>query len=566
MVSPKLSRKTEKQLHLSENAKELFRVIYQEQNKEEDTSDKEPKIKVSELISKMAFYYEKIRNSVDYTEEYLLRKDAIERILKRQVVIESVIKESESQKIAKHLLVELIRAGYLPNNKIPERKINEISEVIEKYIKLRNRIFALKTYRSFSNGSDKNIPKDKSLNEKGELSNWLFSIAASEIEDNLGRDRVKETAVSSMYNYLVGNIELPSDLPYEKDLYIQIYLGVYRNFLKFDDAMLSAILLKYFNSSWTEPKDDDIETIAQNITNLKEAIEKQLNHPLRKQLDKIINKYTVFYSILIDLVSEDPMGVYNTIRNKPQAFSDLIKKEYDKKYKKAKSKLWRAAIRSIIYIFLTKSIFVILLEIPATQWFGEEINPVTLGVNIGFPAFLLFLIVYFTRVSTNENYRRVVEGVEELTFQEKSKEESIVLRKPGRPSKVMNTVFGLFYTVTFFLSFGAVVWGLLKINFNWVSIIIFLFFLAFVSFFGIRIRKGTRELIVVDQKENIFTFVLDFFSIPIVAVGKWLSTKFSRVNVFVFILDFIIEAPFKVFVEIAEQWTRYVRERKEDIV
>jgi predicted nuclease of restriction endonuclease-like RecB superfamily len=39
----------------------------------------------------------------------------------------------------------------------------------------------------------------------------------------------------------------------------------------------------------------------------------------------------------------------------------------------------------------------------------------------------------------------------------------------------------------------------------------------------------------------------------------------SRVNVFVFVMDFILEAPFKVLVEIAEQWTRYVRERKEDI-
>jgi hypothetical protein len=50
-----------------------------------------------------------------------------------------------------------------------------------------------------------------------------------------------------------------------------------------------------------------------------------------------------------------------------------------------------------------------------------------------------------------------------------------------------------------------------------------------------------------------------------VSFGKWLSENFSRVNVFVFVLDFIIEAPFKIFVEIAEEWTKYVRERKEEI-
>ena len=53
---------------------------------------------------------------------------------------------------------------------------------------------------------------------------------------------------------------------------------------------------------------------------------------------------------------------------------------------------------------------------------------------------------------------------------------------------------------------------------------------------------------------------------PIVATGKWLSEKFSRINVFVFFLDFIIEAPFKIFVEIAEEWTKYVKERKDELV
>jgi len=70
---------------------------------------------------------------------------------------------------------------------------------------------------------------------------------------------------------------------------------------------------------------------------------------------------------------------------------------------------------------------------------------------------------------------------------------------------------------------------------------------------------------VVEPKENIFVFIIDFFYIPIIAVGKWLSQKFSRLNVLVFVLDFIIEAPFKIFVEIAEEWTKYVKERKEDI-
>jgi hypothetical protein len=298
---------------------------------------------------------------------------------------------------------------------------------------------------------------------------------------------------------------------------------------------------------------------------LRTAIEQQLDHPLVKQLDKISNKYQVFYSILTDMINEDPAGLYETIKNKPQVFSDLVKNNFQKKFNQTKSRLWRSGINSIIYIFLTKTIFAILLEVPATKYLGEELNPFSLAINILFPPFLLLLVIMFTKVSSEDNNKRVVSGVEEITFEEKNRHDPIVLRKPTLRSPVTGFIFSLLYSLTFLISFGAVVWVLGKIHFTWVSITIFLFFLAFVSFFSIRIRKNVQQLIVVEERENLLNFLLDFFFIPIAAVGKWLSAKFSKINVFMFLMDFVIEAPFKVFVEIAEQWTKYVRERKEDI-
>ncbi|HMB65814.1 MAG TPA: hypothetical protein VKO42_02970, partial [Patescibacteria group bacterium] len=329
---------------------------------------------------------------------------------------------------------------------------------------------------------------------------------------------------------------------------------------------LSFILFKYFNGEWKAAGDEEIKSIGENIDAHRQAINKQLEHPLARQIDKVVGRYSIFYSILTDMMREDPVYFYNVVSSKPEVFSDLAKKIFNKRFKQSKSKLWRAATRSIIYIFLTKSIFVIILEVPATKWLGETIDPLSLAINILFPPFLLFLAVFFTRLSNEENTSRVIEGVKEITFQEDQRSEPVYLRSPSKRGRVSNFVFGTFYSLTFLISFGAVVWILDQIGFNWVSIIIFLFFLAFVSFFAIRIRKTTREFIIVEPKENIFTFLLDFFSIPIIAVGKWLSQRFSRLNVFVFILDFIIEAPFKVFVEIAEQWTKYVKERKDDIV
>ena len=52
---------------------------------------------------------------------------------------------------------------------------------------------------------------------------------------------------------------------------------------------------------------------------------------------------------------------------------------------------------------------------------------------------------------------------------------------------------------------------------------------------------------------------------PIILAGKWLSNGFSKLNIFVFIFDFILEAPFKILVEIADDWTKYVREQRENM-
>ncbi|MBU4375355.1 hypothetical protein KKH38_02535 [Patescibacteria group bacterium] len=551
MINPTLTQKKEETLTPAQSAKRLFKVIYDEQKKSGEQDDEAVKIKVSNLISKMSFYYEKIRNVIEYKEEHLFRKNAIERILKRQIVIEGIIKESKSEDIAKHLLMELIRAGYLPNNKIPESKIGEVSQVISKYIKL-------KKYCSESLKSDGK--------ERTECAKWIIALAASDIEERLGRGKIDKTVVKNMYEILFDIIKFPDDSDFEKDKDIQILAGIHSSFLKFDRDMVSFIVFKYYNADWHKADDEDIERVGRGIKFLREKINAQIDHPMAKQLNRIVSRYTVFYTILIDVIDDDPAVVYNSFTADPKAFPRQIKNKCEARYKNTKSKLWRSALRSIIYIFITKSIFAAILEVPAIKWFGGEVNNMSLLINISFPAILLFLIVLFTSLPSKDNTKKIIEGVEEIVFKERGRKEPFQLRRPIRRKSFMNAAFGIIYFVTFFVSFGFIVLSLQRIHFSWISIIIFLFFLALVSFFSIRIRKSTRDLIVVDPKENIISLFSDFFYTPIIAAGKWISEKFSRINVFVFIFDFIIEAPFKIFIEIAEEWTKYVKERREDIV
>ncbi len=574
MVSPNLIRSSEKieAVEINQNTKKLFQVIYSENNLKDEKDDGVPKIKVSSLISRVAFFYEKVRNAVDYEEEHLLRKNAIARILRRQVVIEGVVKETDSERLANHLLIELIRGSYLPNNKIPESKIKEVAVLLEKYLRLKGH-YVSKINASLNIKTDINQVKDL-IKEKNNLINWLLHLAACEIEENLAPNKIKQTIVGSMFDILVKNIKLPKELPYDKDLDIQIYLSISRKFSKFDEDMLGFVLFKYYNKAWLNlgkegsfslEDDQNLKNIAARLSELKKITENQIKHPLVKQLDKIVRLYSLYYNVLSDTIENDPVKVYAELQENGRTFIKQIRKVCGNKYGKAKSKLWKAALRSIIYIFLTKSVFAILIEVPAIKWFNEPLNPISLAINITFPALLLFLIVFATRRPNHENTDKIVEGIKEISFVGEEKTQPIILRKDTRRNMIVNGIFHLIYTASFCVSIYLIIKALTVINFNWVSITIFLFFLAFVSFFSIIVTRGIKELMVIERKENLFTFIIDLFYMPIILVGRWLSNNFSKVNIFIFIFDFIIEAPFKILVEIAEDWTKYVRERRDNM-
>lgn len=567
MVSPNLIKKKESSFDIDVDIKRLFQLIYIKKNNLESSKNKEANISVSTMGSKLAFVYEKLRNAVDYDDDYLLRKNAIKRILKRQILIEGLIKKSESDDISSHLLTELIQAGYLPNNSIPEKKIYEIGEIIDKYVKLKYYSFQKESFFSILSESFGFRSKRKRTSKaKKILVNWVISLAAAEIEENLSDDSIKKEMLSEMFEILKDNIKLPRDLPFENDLDIQIYLSICRNFLRYDQDLLNLVAFKYYNKNWKKADDEKIVKVSEKIDKLYLGVCAQLKHPLIKQLDKIIKSYSLYFSILHEAIDSNPLKVYEFAVNNYKAFISYIKEVSEKRYSKIKKKLWSSAWRSIIYIFLTKSIFVFALEIPAIKFFGEELNLLSLSINVAFPALLLFVIVLFTWSPAKENEKKILEGVEEIVFTDKRQKYSMVLRKPVKRSLLMDILFNLLYIGGFSATIYFIIKGLSFIDFNWVNITIFLFFLTFVSFFSFRIKREIKRFIIIEHKDGFIGFLFDFFYMPIVAMGKFLSDNASKINIFIFILDFIIEAPFKVFVEIFDDWVKYVKEKKEDLI
>ena len=99
-------------------------ILVAEQKKE---SVKDEVIAVSETVSAAASAYESLRNTLEYDEEHLLRRNAIRRILKRRMG------EEDAAALANDLLRELIWARYLPNNTISEKIIDKVALVFKKF-------------------------------------------------------------------------------------------------------------------------------------------------------------------------------------------------------------------------------------------------------------------------------------------------------------------------------------------------------------------------------------------------------------------------------------------------
>jgi len=97
---------------ISETTQKLI-SRYQKWNQSLEPEQGITTIHVDEVASRVAAFYEKIRGIIDWKEEHLLKRRAIERILKRRLfsklLSEGTISENS---IAEPMILELIRGGH----------------------------------------------------------------------------------------------------------------------------------------------------------------------------------------------------------------------------------------------------------------------------------------------------------------------------------------------------------------------------------------------------------------------------------------------------------------------
>lgn len=496
----------------------------------------ESRITVHGVVSRISVLYEKLRNAVEYREEHLLRKGAIIRILKRQFIL-----EGDPYVIAHNLIRELIAARYLPNEELSEILIDDAAMVIRKY----------QAIASVNVGGEKHL-------------RWVLGVVASELEEVLAEPVVEKALITFLYERLSGAIHVRGVEMDDMERRLQIYVACYRTFIKADEEQASYKLLRAYLPEWTQPETwvDTPAHIAEQLIGVHERVQFQMKSRLTQRFIRAVRPWSVTLWMLQDALQgdEDPAMLLSSREELHAAVANVV----EKREKRARGKIWRGTIRAMIYLFVTKILFALAIEVPIEWWIYGEVSKVALGINIGLPPAIMLMVGVFIKRPGVANRRRILEHVDTLLASHEPARQEV--RNPKKTGGFTGFFFGLLYLIMFGISFGVIGYVLWEVlHFTPVAIVVFFFFLSLVSFFGYRLRSTAREIIVVKPKERLLLALGDFLALPILRAGQWLSTSISRINVVAFILDVVFEAPLKLFLGVMEESLKFIREKKEEL-
>lgn len=502
------------------------------------------KVLVSQTVSFFALVYEKIRNAVEFREDHLILRASIERVIKRRLSL-----NPEGKGEAENLIRELLWARYFDNGSLGGSDIIKLQSIIDKYLIIR-----------------KQIVTGRSGEMQQYLNQFIINLLTCELEEALNPESsVRQSSFTFfIYQVLRKKIKIEGLSEEQKDAFFLV--AIEKAYSRSDRAYQQYHLFTTLYKKVNDFSEEEIQSISVKLPAIFKRLDDMITSPYVDNLMKFCRKQLPPFTVLFSIFKNKKEAIEETISNKEKLWNEVDITCRDK-YQKLGNRIRNLAIRSFIYIFLTKMLFALILEYPVSKILYGEVNNYSIIINSIFPPFLMLAILAFFRVPDESNTKKIYNRIIEIIDYDKTYETQVAYmpKKPRvrRPSLIFG--FTIFYSLTFFITLLVIYEILLLLNFNLISQIVFIFFVSIVTFFSYRIKQMVNEF-KLDDKENVLTPIIDFFFMPILSLGKFFSSELARLNFFIFIFDFLIEAPFKLIFEIVEEWISFVRKRKEEII
>jgi hypothetical protein len=493
------------------------------------------KISVDPVVSEVAAWYEKLRTAMDYRDDDVILRAAIERILKRRLLF-----GRNSKAIAEPLVRELIWARYFPDESVPESINQKVENSITLFLKLEEQI------------------NQKHKTNHQEIFEWIIHLLSSDIEHVLSPNKDKEVMANFMYQIYKDKLIAP-ELD-DETKFAQVFIAVRRTFTKDDLALLR---YKLFTQLFGVISEEKLGNISDSFLKAKKKITDELNHPLKDRIYTYIKKQTIPFFIMEDIFEKNKGQNKSLVHNLDQ-FKVAILNSCHMHYEEIRAKVGRAVLRGIIFIILTKAVIALLVEGSYESYVYGSIQWESIALNTLFPPLLMIIAGLFIKTPKKDNSERVFERIYHIIHSPENLT-PLTIKKAGGKDPLMNLVFITLWVFALCIGLAAIVYTLSWLSFNPVSQFIFIFFLAIVSFISFRINQTAHMYTLSEERQNVKSVMFDFFFMPFIHLGRQLTENISKLNLVLFFFDLIIETPFKVLFSFFEQWFFYLRTQREKL-
>lgn len=514
-------------------------------------------IHVDEIASHIAKFYEQVRKVIDWKEDNVLRRSAIERALKRILFpkLSGVTLKSDidTYRVAYSVTADLIRGGHLQNDEIPQEQVLLVENVLKKFLHILK-------HAKFP--TSELIPLKRRIN----FTYFIIELAAVDIEEILTNPVKERVLLEAMTQTLTERIRIRPDesmSPDEKKTHV--FIAASRTLFDLDDSYILAQLLKFSYSGWLNPTPELLDKLTTEIPSIWSEKEKILEHPISRQLYAICERIDAVYMLIGDVLDthkENPQKALAVFSDKTK-FTAEITEAYNKRYLSLKSRLMRLAIFSTLSVFLSNWVTFYIVEVPLAQLFYERFNLFAAIIDFTVPTVVMFALVSIIRPPAEGNVNLVISAVYQFVYNdEKKKLYDVYIKK--RRNSMFTLVVGILYLIMMFGVLGGVGYIFYIAKLPMTSVIFDTFTIALTFFAAVGIRNKSKELSV-DDKTPVWEFLLDMFSVPIARIGSILASKWKEYNIIAIVFTFLVETPMVVVFDFIENWSQYIKERRAEL-
>jgi hypothetical protein len=484
-----------------------------------------------------ALFYEKFRTAVENQEDHLIFKNAVSRIARRKIALSFGV---TADSLFDDLMTELAWADYVNLEMLSDEDIVKIKHIIARYLSLLTHV--------------------KTKMPLYDVQKIILGWMASEIDEIFFCRKRQELLVDFTYNSLKDNLTFSTE-----DLFcrseIQLKLAILTLIFKPDYSYAQYWTARKVFPEFTNFSLEKSKEIGHHFDNVLSQIDKYIKNPYNKNYISYLKKYIAPFLLIKELPNFH--SDLSAIKDNRETLKNWLMDVYDKLVMKTNAKVLRGTVRSIIFIFITKISLAFLVEMPYDQFSHGSIVYLPLAINVLLPPVLMLFAGFSVQKPALKNRDMIYKAIDNLTIYQKI--DSKIYNIGPRRRTILEKIFNFFFTIFNIAVIAGVVFLLIKIGFNVISVTLFFTFVSAVSFFAFRIRNIALELVMQLSKDNIVVSVIELVFMPFVLIGKLLSATLTKANPFTITLDLLIEAPLKSILKITNSWLRFISQKKEDI-